>query len=434
MIKSILIVINCVFLFCTITSAQLPFEEDGSKRFRFAQTTIGGDFRFTPQTGTSYFLDVNGERQSYNLGNTSWGRFMISGWHFWGHVDFYIGLPVLKLSDSKFGETGNSFYNNGIETGLKLYPARIRDGKIRPYIGVSFNNSVFWQETNGVQNENLTRNTFPLQTGLTYVRGKNIFDLGLTYNYQNSFDYHISKTQQEAITLPKYNLSVGWRTYFDVSLKDEPGFLDGRLNKLDEKIFSDKKANGFSIAAGLSSPFYLSNNFNTDNYPYLGDIHFSNSFIDYGLGYFIAKPDIHLNVAFRNYKSKLNVLGTQQTYHRTSVALEAYKFLFDYHGFVPFIGPVAGYDWNRLDVTVNSVADLSHREEGMKYGLIFGWDIRQDQIQWLMLRTNLRWYPNYNLTIDGAKNRFDQLEFNLIQAVFYPSRFKWAKNNKPKEW
>ena len=420
---------------CSISIfAQLPFEEKGSKRFRFAQTTIGGDLRFTPPSGESYFLNSNGDVDSYDLGNSAWGRFVISGWHFWGHVDFYLGLPLLKLTENSFGEDGNTFYNNGIETGIKLYPSKIKDGKLRPFIGVSFNNTVFWQENNKEQNQNLARNTVPVQTGLTYVKGTNIFDLGLTYNHQNNFDYYISKTQQERISLPQINVSLGWRTYFDLSLKDEPALLDGRLNELGERIEKEKKASGFSIGLGLSSPFYLRNSYNTDNYPYLGDIRFSNSFIDYGIGYFFAKPDIHLNIAFRNYKSKLGVFDTEQIYHRTSLGLEAYKFLFDYQGFVPFIGPIVSYDWNKMNVSISDIDDVSHSEEKLKYGVVFGWDIRQDKIQWLILRTNLRWYPNYNLNINGTSNRFDQLEFNIIQAVFYPSRFGWVKKNKPKEW
>lgn len=432
--KNIVLLIICIAWFCNSSFAQLPFEEEGSKRFRFAQTTIGGDFRFTPKTGSSYFLNSNGSRESYELGNSAWGRFIISGWHFWGHVDFYLGLPLLKLSESKFGENGNAFYNNGIETGMKLYPSRVSDNKLRPYIGISFNNTVFWQESNEQRNQNLIRNTFPLQIGLTYVKGKNIFDLGITYNYQIKHEYYISKTQKEVIELPRFNISVGWRTYFDLSLKDEPALLDGRLNDLGNKIESERKASGVSVGIGLSSPFYLDNEFNDKNYSYLGDIRFSNSFIDYGLGYYFHKPDIHINFAFRNYKSKLDIFDTEQIYHRTSIGFEVFKFLFDYHGFVPFIGPIASFDRNRLKVDVNDVNDFNHMEQGMRYGITLGWDIRQDKIQWLMLRTNLRYYPNYKLNISRNGNKFDQLEFNIIQAVFYPSRFNWVRKNKPKEW
>jgi len=171
--------------------SQLPFENSDAKRFRFAQTTIGGDLRFTPAIGNSSYYDNEGSQQSYEVGNAAWGRFVISGWHFWGHVDFYFGLPLIKATESVFGEAGNSFYNNGVETGVKLYPSKLKDGKIRPFLGVSFNNTVFWQEQDNVKHQNLARNTWPLQAGATYVRKKNIFDIGLTFNHQTNLPISI---------------------------------------------------------------------------------------------------------------------------------------------------------------------------------------------------------------------------------------------------
>jgi len=411
--------------------AQIPNNpEAGSKRFRFAQTTIGGDIRITPSGGNSSFINSQGLSESYDLGSAAWGRFVISGWHFWGHADFFIGLPLMKLSEKEFGTDGNSFYMNGVETGVKLYPSKVKEGKLRPYVGTSFNNTVFWQESNNQKNQNLSRNTLPLQTGLTFVKKKNIFDIGVTYNHQTDFDYYTSRTQASAISLPKVNVSVGWRTYLDMSLKDEPALLDGRLDSLGRKIKNDKKASAFSIAAGLSSPFYLKNTYNSENFPYIGDFKFSNSFIDYGLGYYWHKPDVHFNVAFRSYKNKLDAFDVQQEYRRSSIGLEAYKFLFDYHGFVPFVGPIVSYDKNSMTVSDNGTSVVNHAQEDVRYGFIFGWDIRQDDIQWLMLRTNLRYYPAYQLNIDSKNYNFNQLEFNIIQAVFYPSRFKWVKENK----
>jgi hypothetical protein len=411
--------------------AQIPsFSKDSTKRFRFAQTTIGGDLRITPAGGTSSFINSSGATESYDLGSAAWGRFVISGWHFWGHADFYIGLPLMKLSEKEFGTDGNAFYMNGVETGVKLYPSKIQEGKLRPFIGMSFNNTVFWQEHDKVKNLNLSRNTLPVQAGLTYVKNKSIFDLGVTYNHQTDFDYYISKTQTSSVSLPKVNLSLGWRTYFDMSEKDEPALLDGSLDSLGRKIKSDKKASAFSIAAGLSSPFYIKNKYNSENFPYIGDFRFSNSFIDYGLGFYWHKPDVHFNVAYRNYKNKLDAFDVQQEYKRNSVGLEVYKFLFDYHGFVPFLGPIVSYDQNSMKVSENGADLVNHTQSDVRYGFVFGWDIRQDDIQWLMLRTNLRYYPSYQLNIENKDYNFNQLEFNIIQAVFYPSRFKWVKNNK----
>ena len=58
-------------------------------------------------------------------------------------------------------------------------------------------------------------------------------------------------------------------------------------------------------------------------------------------------------------------------------------------------------------------------------GVTFGWDIVPGKTsEALILRTNLRWYPLSKFEIDGKKFNFSQLEYNLIQVVFYPNRLK----------
>lgn len=66
-----------------------------------------------------------------------------------------------------------------------------------------------------------------------------------------------------------------------------------------------------------------------------------------------------------------------------------------------------------MDVNENKIA----------YGLTFGWDIRPNNIQSWILRTNLRWYPNLAIELDqNSKVSFDNLEFNFIQLIIYPNR------------
>jgi len=425
-----LIILNLFVPF--LLFSQIPYEEGGNTRFRFAQLTIGGDLRFTPQTGQSYFLNADGETEEFRLGNNLSGRFVISGWHFWGHVDFYIAIPLLALSGNKFADDGKYNYLNAEGTGVKIYPSKIREGKLRPYIGTSFNGTLFQQQNNEINQQNFIKYNFPVQGGLTFVKGKSIFDVGVSYNYATKYDYYISKTQIAELELPKVNFSIGYRTYFDTSVKDEPDLLSGKLDVLADKMKKDKKANSFSFALGLSSSFHLNNNYNTENFPFVGNLKISNSFIDYGIGYYMHKPDIHLNLAFRNHKSKLDVFDANQIYHKTSLGLEAFKFLFDYQGFVPFVGPVVSYDINRMDVMVNEASSVMEAHQGLRFGLAFGWDIRQDEIQSFILRTNLRYYPFYNFTIQDKDYKFNQLEVNIIQLVFYPTRHKWRKNNKTK--
>ncbi len=64
-------------------------------------------------------------------------------------------------------------------------------------------------------------------------------------------------------------------------------------------------------------------------------------------------------------------------------------------------------------------------------GITFGWDILPGKTeQWFVLITNLRWYPFSKIDINGKAFSQNQIEYNVIQAVFYPSRFKNVRNKK----
>ena len=103
--------------------------------------------------------------------------------------------------------------------------------------------------------------------------------------------------------------------------------------------------------------------------------------------------------------------------------MEATKSLFDYHGFVPFVGPAMSYE--KLSFKESFEGQKVHDlvDNKIAYGITFGWDIRPNRIQSWLLRTNLRWYPNLNLEVD-IDNRisFNNIEFNFIQLIIYPSR------------
>jgi len=95
----------------------------------------------------------------------------------------------------------------------------------------------------------------------------------------------------------------------------------------------------------------------------------------------------------------------------------------DYHGFATFVGAAISQKWLRIKKTNLSVENEISKFNGIKPGLIFGWDIRPNRIQSWYLRTNLRWFPNLNVKMKSGKNvSFDQLEFNFIQLVIFPER------------
>jgi hypothetical protein len=152
---------------------------------------------------------------------------------------------------------------------------------------------------------------------------------------------------------------------------------------------------------------------------------------DFTLGYYLHKPDLNLAIGYRGYGTSTNTYGAIQHLNRQSFLFEATKNLFDYHGFVPFIGPVISYE--NLSFKENFEGQMSYDidENKLGYGLTFGWDIRPNRIQSWILRTNLRWYPNLFLEVEpNSKVSFNNLEFNFIQLIIFPNRMIKRKPNR----
>ena len=61
-------------------------------------------------------------------------------------------------------------------------------------------------------------------------------------------------------------------------------------------------------------------------------------------GYHFTKFDAILALSGRKMTQRRSAYTYTQTINRNSLVLEGYKFLFDYHGFVPFVGGGIGYE------------------------------------------------------------------------------------------
>jgi hypothetical protein len=132
---------------------------------------------------------------------------------------------------------------------------------------------------------------------------------------------------------------------------------------------------------------------------------------------------MQFQLSWRPVSSKVEAYGFQQSFHRNSLAAEAYKFLFDYHGFCFFTGPSLSYESWKFSERLNENNIQQIKKKRWQPGVVFGWDIRPNRIQSFYLRTHLRWYPGMKLnTEDGKAMHFDQLEFNYIQLVLFPGR------------
>lgn len=392
-------------------------------RHRFAQLNLGLDFQ-SSFGGTTKFIDNQGNTQSLNLSNSYSPRFLIGGTHFWGHADFYIGIPLFASTFEQDNQEVTAL--RGVETVFKYYPLRIEHNKVRPYIGTSLAPFYFEQKNNNFQYSNgpeLNHTSFPLLGGVTLNTKNHLIELGVAWNYANTQDYYISRTQLEKISTPPVYVTLSYRYMLETTLSAEKNWESGRTTEITNILAEKGRLNGLYLGGGISSAFWLKqSSYNTNVRPYIGK--YSTSIMpDFTLGYYLHKPDLNFAIGYRGYAAATNTYGVIQQLNRKSFLFEATKYLFDYHGFVPFFGPTISYENLSFEENFEGQTTFDINENQFGYGLTFGWDIRPNRIQSWILRTNLRWYPNLFLELEpDSKVSFDNLEFNFIQLVIYPNR------------
>lgn len=410
-----------VLMMCNFGYSQVYTEKQS--RHRFAQLNLGLDVQ-SSFGGSTKYLDAFGNTQSLNLTNSFSPRFLIGGTHFWGHADFYIGIPLFSTTLKKDNQEITAF--RGVETVLKFYPLRIEHNKVRPYIGTSLAPFYFEQKNNNFQYSSgpeLTNTSFPLLGGLTFNSKNHLVEIGLAWNYQNQQDYYISRSQMEKINTPPLYATFSYRYMLETTLGAEKNWESGRTKEVTDILAEKGRLNGFYVGAGISSAFWLKkSDYNQKNRPYINQSGIS-IMPDFTLGYYWHKPDLNLAIGYRGYSTSTDSYGASQQLRRQSLLLETTKFLFDYHGFVPFVGPAISFEKLSFIEDFEGNRTQDKQKEKFGYGLTFGWDIRPNRIQTWILRTNLRWFPNLSLEAEPGSNiSFDNLEFNFIQLIIYPSR------------
>lgn len=392
-------------------------------RHRFAQMNFGLDFQ-SSFGGSSEYINGQGNIQTLDLNSSFTPRLLIGGTHFWGHADFYIAIPVYNQIIKK--DNQEIIALRGVETVFKYYPLRIENNKVRPYIGTSLAPFYYEQINNYFEfpsGPELNHTSLPLLGGITYNSKNHLIELGLAWNYANSQDYYISRTQIESIQTPALYATLSYRYMLETTLSAEKDWESGRTAEVTDILAKRGRLNSFYLGAGISSAFWLkSSSYNTEIRPYISKS--STSIMpDFTLGYYFHKPDLNIAIGYRGYGASTNTYGAVQQLNRKSFLIEATKILFDYHGFVPFIGPTLSYENLSFKESFEGAKTINSQDEKLGYGLTFGWDIRPNRIQTFVLRTNLRWYPNLYLDVEeNSKISFDNIEFNFIQLVIYPNR------------
>jgi hypothetical protein len=405
------------------TSAQLR------KSLSFAQLTLGGDL-----------LYLNGATRQRNETSSSFGptvmpRITVGGLHFWGHADFYVSFPIGIALRSKPDGIRRYRETESVETGMKIYPRALRPGRLCPYAGISFQPfELYYSEAQQAARygpAKYNRFVSPLELGLTYNSKKYLFTAALRYRNTPDFKYYHTPDMQENIRPAALHFRVGLLRYMDtdIGMSSERG--TNTQNIMYHILKKHHKLSSWYWAAGPSTALQMSKSpFLQSEYPYLADNR-ANSFLvpDLSFGYYFSKADLNLGLSARGMQFRTSAFEQRFRADRAVVSLESYKFLFNYHGFVPFVGPMLSMEY--LHVQQNGHSLASSVKPAL--GVVFGWDIRVTKTGTGLLRTNLRYTPGLHLDVQGKKWMYNHLEFNFIQMVHFIGRKKlyrqYSSNN-----
>lgn len=400
-----------------------------NERLDFARTyfEVGGSF-LPSFTGKRLINNVTTDYKNPAsvIPYFTWGAF-----HFWGHTELFINIPLAYKSFKNNNEAGAEILHT-VTTGARFLPWAFKEKKLRPYIGVGWSALDFRQKIKEEAPPMLSKDfMLTYDAGLLYGYKNFSLRLALNYFHDNKWQYPLNRTLKAEIKTPSLGFQVGLLYSMDFSKKTDKETIDkwNSYPRLSKQSLGSTKFGDIFIGIGPSISYTLNKSeYNQSNLPYLKNRLTSSNYFDIALGYHFQKAGLLTVLSFRNPTFETEGFGTKQTIRKTSLAFEINKYIIDYTGFTPFVGVNVAYD--KLKYTEN--IDVNSRtfsfNNQLEPGISFGWDIQPGKNQdALILRTNLRWYPFSSFKVDGKNFNFNQLEYNLIQAVLYPERLKKKK-------
>ena len=401
-------------------------------RFDFAHTTIGIGLNYS-NAGTLNYIDAQTQVQHFNLENQFYPVLYFGGLHFWNSMELYFAFPLGRLVPKK--PTSRIKINNSLSSvfGIKYYPWKINNNTFRPFLGGSLSGLNYQQKSKDEDKIGALRTKiiYPLQGGFSWRKDKWLIDFQVIYNYDNHFEYYISQNQSASINTPKIYYSTALKILLEGTKSSERYYYSGEEKK-DYHILKEKKLlNSFYIGIGPSTSFFTQkSDYNANVNPFFHSPTNSDVYLDIGLGYYYEPLEAFAGIAYRNIKSESKVYSNEQNISRASLTFEFNKFLFDYHGFVPYLGIGISNEQLKYSESVRGSTHISTEANEWKPIFVFGWDILPTRLEYMTLRTNIRYTPKLTIELNDYLIPYSQLEFNIIQFVFYPQRFlNLRKNN-----
>ena len=401
------------------------------RRTSFAKSYFGADV-LTLGGGSTHYMNQD-NIETTRFGSHSNARVLLGGTHFWGHADFYVAIPVAALNRVATGDLQKVAYIQGVETGFRVFPWALDAGQVRPFVGVSFKGMSYAQVNNDPDINyrsvpTVAKMVFPYQAGLTYSGKQFLVQAGVNYQRKTRYRYPLSRTEYGDLKLSPWSFNLGMSYLINTNggLGSARGarVVKSRMAKLE----ATNRFDSWYVGIGPSGTFEISKSeYVQDKYPYLEQSSPGTLVPDIAAGRYFHRLDMNLGVSYRGLRYGSNGYNTSLSYQRRSYTLEGYKFLGDYHGFVPFVGPTLAFEDLKF-TDRNDDNEVQFGKKKVALGLIFGWDIRITRSETWLLRTNLRYTPNLHLKAEEKKVMFDQMEFNFIQFVWFPSRSKALKD------
>ncbi|MEX0967188.1 MAG: hypothetical protein WD077_08110 [Bacteroidia bacterium] len=418
-----------VLLFLSLFATTF-YSKAQNDQYSFAQTYFGAGAQYLPGSGSTTIRDGSAT-ETVRLPGKLTPYLDMGGMHFWGRADFYVSffLPGVELP----GKTAATNLSTGIMTGARYYPIKIRQNSFRPFAGINWSSISYQQQNKNPTEEGplLNRQILGVEGGISYITGKyRIIEASLLWLPRDSWDYPTGRNEFVRLNFPPVGMALKYKYLLDFTRHAGSETSRAIQQQLKAKYESRNALSAFSFGIGVSSSFPISRSpFLQTERPYLMAPLPITVFPDIAVGYYFRKPDLALRLAFRPMRFYQEAYGLRHELKRKALSLEAFKFLWDYKGFVPFAGAGANFETIQLKEKDfgNTVTHI--REEKISYSIVAGWDIRPTDVEWFILRTNVRYTPALSIKSLGKSYFLDHLELNFIQLVLYPQRMKavWKK-------
>lgn len=369
-------------------------------RYEFAQTYVGAQFDVLGGSEAPEFIG---------------GRFLIGGTHFWQKADFYISFPLFTTAI----EDTDREYGEGVVTGFRYLPFGLSRRGPRPFFGLQWLTPDFRIDDGPL----FEKSRFGLEAGLNIAFGS-LYTLELSAHHILNQDmyYPTSREISSTVNPPDLGVSIALKKYLDttsnLSTPESKAYQKDRYDDFKRR----GKLSTWNVGIGISANVTTKDISALEAYPFLPDRPPLSIYPDIVAGYYFHDIDGGIRASWRPVNSGDEAYGLEYSIRQHRLGFEAFKFLFDYKGFVPFVGVTAGLDLIDFDLSDVDGTRLEESYSTASYGITFGWDIRTTETDPCILRTNLR-YVFQSDPSGGLNLSAEHLEINFIQLVLYPGRW-----------